>query len=351
MTILLVLLFALTLVIIVLAVRRRARRRPSVGPLPRRPRHPGWKRRLAGLPAATEGRFQHLKIGRQRRNYLYYRPEGVGLGTPPPLVMVFHGGFGHPLSVAQRTGLNEVAARHGFAVAYPAALGHWADGRETTGRDSADIDFIEALIEHIEGREDIDRRRRYAIGISNGGMFVFRLTIDAPQLFAAYSANLASLPLPLVDDMSKAPPVPMMMMNAVEDQLTPWRGGIAGGDYGVGGRIVGVEETVSLWRMRNHCGPPSIEPLWRAPDDVAAAAELHVFPAAASDGASLRFLKLLQGGHRWPRAPFFKAGVTDGPLVELLTADLIWSFLSVHASGDAARPWAATPLAEPFKAR
>jgi polyhydroxybutyrate depolymerase len=347
-TLLLVLLVALTLVLVFFAVRRQRQKRPLRGPLPRRPRRPGRKWRRP--PSEAEGRLAQLKVGRQRRDYLFYRPAGVGLGAPLPLLMVFHGGFGHPLAFAQRTGLNEIAARHGFAIAYPAAVGHWADGRDTTGRGPADIDFVHALIERLEDSENLDRRRRYALGTSNGGMFVFRLTIEVPQLFAAYSANLASLPESLVSEMAQAPPLPLVMMNAVEDRLTPWRGGIAGGDYGVGGRIIGVEDTLALWRMRNHCGPAQVEPLWRAPDDVAIAAELYSFPYDTPDGAPLRFLKLLQGGHRWPRAPFFKATVADGPLLEVQAGDLIWAFLAGHALGTLPAPRPAATLPGPFSA-
>ena len=253
-----------------------------------------------------------------------------------PLLLAFHGGMGNGQRLARQTGWSEAAIRHGFAVAYPNALGRWHDGRSTTGMGREDIDFVEALIEHLLAGEDLDERRVYACGVSNGGMFVMRLACEIPWRFAGFATVLASMPVEMAGRAGSGPPVPMMMVNAIDDTIMPWNGGkiASGRGVGAGGKVIGVEETLALWRRRNRCGTPRISAVdaGRPYGDIAA--ELYDYPAGAG-GAGLRLLKVHGGGHAWPRlaAPGglvsdFAAQTANGATD---ATDLIWDFLSRHA--------------------
>ncbi len=64
---------------------------------------------------------------------------------------------------------------------------HWNDGRR--GRTTASVDdvgFVAALIDCVAGWLPVDRRRVYAVGISNGAMMAARLASQLPDRIAAF---------------------------------------------------------------------------------------------------------------------------------------------------------------------
>lgn len=271
--------------------------------------------------------LSRIKVGLRQRSYVYRVPPGVGVVARPPVVMAFHGGFGNPLSFAQRSDLDDAAARHGFAVAYLAADGHWADGRESTGLGLDDIEFALRLRDQLVREQGADAARIYALGASNGGMFTLRLAIEAPDEFAAFAAALASIPVPLLAAAPAGSPAPLMLINALHDPAIPWRGGRVG--WGLGGTVIGVEETVDFWRLRNRCGTPTVTEFYGGLSDHEVVAELQSYPCSAG-GADLEFMTLFRAEHRWPNVSLSRSPATDGSEPKLKFNDLVWAFLSRH---------------------
>ncbi len=329
---LLILLLLAAIVILVYAIGRRRRRETTISPLPTEARRLARRRRLPPLPISPErdGRLGDIEIDGNRRQYLYYRPSVAdGGGGPPPLLLVCHGGLGNPVNCARVSRINLAAERYGFAVVYPAASGPWADGRETTGTGSADIAFVVGLCQRLCRIEGLDCRRTYALGASNGGMFVLRLALEVPELFAAFSATMASLPVQLARDAKPGRPAPVMMVNSLQDAMIPWHGGTVGRRRGIGGSIIAVEDSVAFWRQRNGCLSPRFSQFASAARPDAVAAELADYPPAAG-GAPVRFLKLFRHRHEWPSHVMLRRLPADGAVVEMTVFDLMWEFLSPH---------------------
>jgi polyhydroxybutyrate depolymerase len=91
----------------------------------------------------------------------------------PPLLVAFHGLRQAATWLSGETGFDDLAARHGFVVAYPNAraaqrwqLNH-ADG-------DADVQHIRAFVGQVVKRVCADPDRVYLTGFSNGGGFAFR---------------------------------------------------------------------------------------------------------------------------------------------------------------------------------
>lgn len=128
----------------------------------------------AGCPALTPG-------DHQVRGHLVRVPEGVA--ARPPLVLAFHGTGGDGPGLAGYLGLDAVARRHGFVVAYPdATRSDWELNRK---RGDHDLPRIRRLIDALEDRLCVDPRRVYATGFSNGGSLAFRLGCDLSTRIAA----------------------------------------------------------------------------------------------------------------------------------------------------------------------
>jgi len=95
---------------------------------------------------------------------------------------------------------NTLADREGFIVVYPDALGrHWNDGRglrryfsQREGVD--DVGFIAALIDHFLRELNVDRKRIYVAGMSNGAMMCFRLACELSERVAVVAAVAGAMP-------------------------------------------------------------------------------------------------------------------------------------------------------------
>ena len=272
-----------------------------------------------------------ITIGKAVRSYFLYLPDAAVEQAPLPLVMAFHGGMGNGAMFAAQTGLNDIAEQNAFAVAYPNSLGLWDDGRTTTRFKQRDLDFVDGLTEHLLRSPYIDPRRVYAVGASNGGMFVFRLSCERYERFAAFASAYASVPIEMTQKMALAPPSPVLIINATRDRFMPyWGGEIARGQrYGAGGTVIGVEETVELWRRRNRCGQAVISAL--GSEDAFGRVSVEQFAySPRHDGKELWFIKINEGRHKWVRAASPDPAAGGEGRADFDMSQIVWRFFARH---------------------
>lgn len=281
-----------------------------------------------------------IEVLGQYRDYIIHVPPNH-FESPLPLVIAFHGGQGNGRLFALQTGFSRLARQEGFIVVYPNAIGLWNDGRKSTAMGPDDIAFTRALIDELINNYGIDRKRVYATGASNGGMMTLRLACELHDRIAAFAAVIASLPVDYT--CPPGPPVPLMLINDVEDCFIPWEGGNVrtGFGRGAGGKVISVPDNVRYWQRRNGCGP-SISPqrihVWEKPSTEGAgrrsiSVEIHRFPKCKA-GAELVFLRVHGGGHTWlgGRENFLSPveNMTDLENGSIKATEMIWNFLRGH---------------------
>ena len=288
----------------------------------------------APMPGETAG---EITVGGTQRSYLLYKPPAYDPAVPVPLVMAFHGGHGEGRKMSSHSRLNELAAREGFLVVYPDATGsrHWNDGRSTTADGADDVSFIRALIVHLERKENIDLRRIYATGLSNGGFFTQRLACEMSDIFAAFATVAATMGEPLPNQCKPTNPVAILMINGTEDGLVPWQGGKAkkGGRMGKGGAITSVDVMVNFWVEWNSCNHgKTVSKLPERDEEDGTHVERWDFDGCAA-GSDVVLLKIVGGGHTWPGAP--KREGLVGRIVgttsrEINANQIIWEFFEQY---------------------
>ena len=142
--------------------------------------------------------FEH--DGRERV-YRIYIPTTYDKNQATPAVFCFHGGGGDA-DKGSIMGLTPLAESEGFIAVYPEGMNrHWNDGRKSAkfAEQDAEIDdvaFILALLDHLESKYRLDKKRLYATGASNGGFFCQRLALEASHRFAAVGTIIATMPEP-----------------------------------------------------------------------------------------------------------------------------------------------------------
>jgi poly(hydroxyalkanoate) depolymerase family esterase len=136
----------------------------------------------------VDGSFRHRT---ETRPYKLFVPA-TPAGTRRPLVVMLHGCTQTPEDFAVGTHMNELAARHGFLVLYPAQTRdanltrcwNWYK-REDQGREQGEAALIAALTRDVIARHDVDPRRVYVAGVSAGAAMAAILGANHPELFAA----------------------------------------------------------------------------------------------------------------------------------------------------------------------
>jgi polyhydroxybutyrate depolymerase len=284
---------------------------------------------LAGA-AAAEQRVHTLELGSITRSYVLYLPERAPRGRPLPLLVALHGGGGTAEQMGRFSRFNAIAAREGFAVAYPEGLWRrWNDGRVFRGRtetDADDVGFIRAMVDDIGRRVSLDRRRIFAAGISNGGFMSFRLACEAADLFAAVAPVTATMPAELGEECRPSAPVSVLVINGTADAMVPYDGGHVRALFRRRGAIWSTERTLAFWARHNRCDEqPAVRALPnRRRDDGS-----HVIEAdyRGCERARLRLLRVEGGGHTWPGGSQYLPESWIGPTNRDIDASrVIWAF-------------------------
>jgi len=180
--------------------RRTLPRRPASSlRRPHRPASPAVKR--------TAGQFSAFSYSNAAgsRTYRLYVPSGGsasggsasgGPGGPLPLVVMLHGGTQDAATFAAATGMNDLAEREKFLVAYPEQARSANAGRYWNWfvpghqrRDAGEPSLIAGITGQVTDHYGIDAARVYVAGFSAGGAMAAVMAAAYPDLYAAVGVH------------------------------------------------------------------------------------------------------------------------------------------------------------------
>ena len=133
--------------------------------------------------------------GARRLTYWLYVPATAADAAPMPLVIMLHGCGQDAVEFASGTGMNRLAARHGFAVLYPqqSLSAHpqrcWPWYRRALQHGAEEVALIAGLTETLLVRHAFERRRVYVAGLSAGAALAQTLAVCHPHLIAAVGSH------------------------------------------------------------------------------------------------------------------------------------------------------------------
>ena len=141
-------------------------------------------------PGFIEG--VEVTVDEMNREYNLYVPQSLPEG-PVPLLLAFHGGGGRGWAYPQQAQFQALADSEGLLIAYPQAElmpgneGEWQLNTPDEGRH--DIRYVEAIIDQVASRFNLEENRVYATGYSLGSMFTYELACHLSSRFAASSGD------------------------------------------------------------------------------------------------------------------------------------------------------------------
>ncbi|MFL6636003.1 MAG: alpha/beta hydrolase family esterase [Massilia sp.] len=270
---------------------------------------------LCAATAAHAADFAAHALARPEgeRRYLVLDPGPPAGAVQRPVVILLHGHGEAAAAVLGRAAFAgytprdwaKVAEReHLLLIAPEGVKGSdgkvaWNDcrGDATTNATTDDVGFIGALIDKAVADFNVDPRRVYVFGFSNGGGMAYRLGIELAPRLAAIGVQSALMP---ARSRCAAParPVSVFILHGTADPIAPYAGGDVGNWLARGrGSGLSAEATVAAWREVN--GLSDTADVFRFPhlraDDPTTATRMvwGLDPA----GVQVEFLRIDGGGH------------------------------------------------------
>ena len=206
------------------------------------------------------------------RTAIVYHPSSAGPGAP--LVMVSHGANGSAEQARASFGWDALADRYGFVVAYPDALdGRWNAGtccRKYNSPKVDDVSFLHDLRGQLITEDEVDPKRVFAVGASNGAMLSYAWACTRAGDLAGIGVVSGALTVPC----PTPAPITVVAIHGSVDKVVPLNGGASVG--GPGNNVVypSLEEALAPFRAAAKCpadphiqvDPPATVWTWRCAD-------------------------------------------------------------------------------------
>jgi len=237
--------------------------------------------------AANDSTQESIVVEGMTRTYRLHTPPGAD--GPLPLVFNFHGYGGTGADEETLSGMDSAADTLHFVVVYPNGIDkHWRFGLS----EISDVDFVNAVIDHLADSGAVDPSRVYATGLSDGGFFSIYLGCLSATRMAAIAPVAASMTGLQAIGCAVSPHIPVMLTFGTDDPIVSW-----GGKTSASGKLLSVDATIGVWA--DHLGvstDPTRDELLpdRDPND-GSRAHLRVY----GDG-ELQLYAIEGGGHTWP---------------------------------------------------
>lgn len=166
-------------------------------------------------PSSTEAAVSLLQYVRGRNDYelmvddtprkfIVHVPGGYDPSRPAPVVLVFHGSNHNGKFMYENTGWVDKAEQENILAVFPSSWRYFtttANAEEEKWNTAElaqitspgtqlkdDVHFVKVILEHLHATFNVDEKRIFATGGSNGGGFVMtRLAAQMNDVFAAYS--------------------------------------------------------------------------------------------------------------------------------------------------------------------
>jgi polyhydroxybutyrate depolymerase len=257
------------------------------------------------------------------RPYTIHVPTGYDKTKPTPLVVMFHsyGVSGGVEEAYER--ITPTSDAHGFLYAYGEGLQDMTGAQYWNATDACcdldhagtnDVQYFDAIVADITSKYNVDPKRIYVMGHSNGGFMSHRLACDRAHVVAA----IFSLAGDTFLDPSKCNPsekVPVVELHGDADQTILYDGGTNSE-----GTYPSAHATVATWAQKNGCtGALAATGTTVDVDALIAGNETKVEAYASCPAGIDVQLWTIQGGAHIPSLNHPGYG------------ELVWGFLSAHA--------------------
>lgn len=290
---------------------------------------------LSAVSAEALGPGDHtrtLPFGGHDRTYLVHVPPNYKADQPTPVLLIFHGGGTNATTMVRFSHLNSKADKEGFIAVYPNGTGHlglltW-NGSLCCGyaqqNNVDDVGFTRAMLDELATLVNVDPKRVFATGISNGGILCFRLADELSDRIAAIAPVSGTTNAPTC---APKRPVSVIYFHGTRDEFVVYQGG-AGPKSVSRANFISVDHTIEAWVKADGCPekPVTTQLPDKALDGTTVVRSVY---GPGKEESEVVLYQILGGGHTWPGepAPLKFLGTTT---LDISANDLMWEFFEKH---------------------
>lgn len=293
---------------------------------------------LAFMPAETEklkpgDHTRTVEVDKLTREYLLHIPPSYDGSKPVPIVLIYHGGGADAEIMAGFTGLNEKSDKEGFLAVYPNGSGRLKKVRTFNGGNCCgyalehkidDVGFTRELLDDLTKVVNVDTRRIYATGMSNGGIMTYLVASELSERIAAVAPVAGPMG---TEKCSPKRPVPVMHFHGTEDEFAPFKGGVGAKSLSKAD-FYSVEHSIKSWVKADGCPEkPTEEKLEKKVDDGTTVIRKTYGPG--KDGSEVVLIVIEGAGHTWPGRKS-KLEYLGKSTENVSANDLMWEFFKKH---------------------
>lgn len=278
-------------------------------------------------PVFVSGKTRTLQVDGLDRSFILNVPPSYTPDQPWPLVLVFHGGAGKAARMDYISGFQAESDRSGFILAYPNGTGRvenvftWNAGLccgYAFEENIDDVNFIRVLIEALSKEFNLDTKRIYAAGLSNGAMLSYRLACELSDQIAAIGPVAATQN---ISQCNPNQPVSVIHFHGTDDQYAPYNGGPGPEALLTDTDHASVKDSIQFWIEQDNCAS---EPKTESFGTIT-----HEVYASCDQDTAVELYTIEGGGHAWPGGKPYRPNA-DKPTQEISATALIWQFFAAH---------------------
>jgi polyhydroxybutyrate depolymerase len=195
--------------------------------------------------------------------------------------------------------------------AIASSVSHWNSGAWTIGSPIDDIDFINTIIEFVSNKYNINTKRIYSTGMSNGGFMSYHLACNLSSKIAAIASVTGSMSKQTLESCNPNHPTSILQIHGTVDGSVPFNGNSAIG-------MESIDDVMNYWKLYNACNS---EPLIKVEDYfiLGFAVEHQTFQNCIND-VQVELYKVEGMWHTWPSEERFGISATE----------LVWDFINTY---------------------
>ena len=245
------------------------------------------------------------------RQFITYIPDSYDPLFEIPLLFNLHGKSQTAYGSMLYSDFRPISDTAIFMITYPQGLldntgdTHWNYGQSSVD----DIGFLSSLYNHLITNYNIDTKRVYSSGMSNGGAMSYYLACNMSDKIAAIASVTGAMSSYQHLACNPIHPTPILEIHGTEDTVVTFNSVIPGLLY---------------WRDYNNCeliaDTTIIDNLFLGDFSTVE----HIIYKNGDNNSTTELFKILGGGHTWPGS-FFSQGITNQ---DIDASSEIWKFFS-----------------------